>query len=147
VHVHLITYVGRPVLALLGFAAWAIVLVLGVGLVRVTQVLLGRAPANGFPSGTPHGSDAYWRLNRAHINAVENLPIFASIVLGGAALGVSSERLCVLAEATLALRVAQSIFHVASGRSTGVGLRFTAYVGQLACFVWMIVETLRLATS
>ena len=146
-HVHLITYVGRPILALIGFAAWAILLVLCVGTARAVQVLRGQKRANEFPSGVPHGGDLYWRLNRAHVNAVENLPIFAAIVLSGAALGLSSERLCVLAEAALGLRVAQSVFHVASGSSRAVLLRFTAYVGQLGCFLAMIVETLKLATT
>lgn len=137
----------RPLVALLAFVAWSILLVLGIGAVRITQVLTGEKKPNEFPSGSPHGSDRYWRLNRAHANALENLPIFAAIVLTGAALGVSSGRLAQLSEVLVGARVAQSIFHVASGSSTAVNLRFAAFATQLVCYAWMILETLRLATA
>ena len=48
------------------------------------------APEITFAAGVPHGSDAYWRLNRAHLNTLENLPIFAAIVLSGWVVGMES---------------------------------------------------------
>ena len=143
----LANFAARPLLALLAFAGWAVILVLLIGFHRVSAVLMGAKRPNEFPSGVPHGGDRYWRLNRAHINTVENLPIFASIVLAGAALGVSSERLAGLAEVIVIARVAQSFFHVLSGRSLVVNFRFSAYLVQVTCFAWMIAETLRLATQ
>jgi len=145
-HMSLANLAARPLVALLAFAGWAVVLVILVGAYRVLQVMTGNKRANEFSSGVPHGGDRYWRLNRAHINAVENLPIFAVIVLVGAALGVSSSRLALLAEVTVGARVAQSFFHVLSNRSRVVNLRFAAFCVQLGCFAWMILETLRLTT-
>lgn len=126
-----------PLMCLLGFAAWAVVLVLLIGMVRVTQVLTRQKRANEFPAGQPHGSDMYWRLNRAHMNTLENLPIFGSIVVVGALLGVGSPLFATLAQVVLGARVAQSLIHVTSGGVVAVNARFTAFFTQLICFVWM----------
>lgn len=145
-HMTLANLASRPLVALLAYAGWAMVLVLFIGGSRAQEVLAGKKRPNEFPSGVPHGGDRYWRLNRAHINTVENLPIFAAIVLAGAALGVSSEKLARLAEVAFVARVLQSSFHIYSGRSLVVNFRFAAYVTQLVCFAWMIAETLHLAS-
>jgi uncharacterized MAPEG superfamily protein len=131
-----------PLVCLVLFAVWAMVLVLCIGAVRVFQVLTGKKRANEFPSGVPHGGDAYWRLNRAHINTLENLPIFAALVLAAALLHVELGRLPLV---VICARVVQSLFHISSGRSLVVNLRFTAYSVQLGCFGWMATAILRRA--
>ena len=146
-HVPLANLTARPIVALLAFCAWAILLTAGVLLARGWMMLTGQRRIGEFPGGQPHGGEAYWRLNRAHLNALENLPVFAAIVLGGAALGVSSPRLALLSEVVVAARIAQSIFHVASAGAVSVSLRFCAFATQLGCFALMIVETLRQAAS
>jgi uncharacterized MAPEG superfamily protein len=128
--------------SLLGFALWPIALVFGVGIWRALQVLTGQKRANEFPSGSPHGSDVYWRLNRAHINTTENLPIFGALVVTAHLAGVHNETTALLAQAALLARIAQSLIHVISGSAMAVNLRFTAYVVQLLCFLgiaWAIV--------
>jgi uncharacterized MAPEG superfamily protein len=151
VHVH-VTFANLgnlasvPLVALLAFAGWTILIVLTILSVRGLLVLQGRA-FNDFPAGQPHGPDFYWRLNRAHANAVENLVLFGAVVLVGAALGVSSLRLAHLAEIVVCARVLQTLFHAASGGKIAVALRFTAFATQLACIAWMIFETLQLATG
>lgn len=125
---------------LVGFAAWALLLVLSIGLIRSGQVLLGMKRSNEFPSGTPHGGDAYWRLNRAHVNAVENLPIFAALVISAQLLHVE---VLLLAKIVLVARVAQSLIHISSGRSLAVSARFTAFVVQCGCHLTMVVKILR----
>ena len=147
VHVSLANLTARPIIALLAFAGWALLLVASVAALRAIEVLRGRKRANEFTSGVPHGGDAYWRLNRAHANAIENLPLFAAIVLGGAALGVSSPRIAQLAEIVVIARVLQSVFHVMSGAVWAMNLRFTAFVTQLICVAWLIVQTLREVTG
>ena len=57
----------------------------------------GASPAD-FPASVPHGSDRYWRLNRAHLNCLEFLPMFAAVVLTGAVLGVTEGTVATLAE-------------------------------------------------
>lgn len=134
-----------PILCLLLFASWAIVLVLTLGAVRVARVLSGKQAANSFTSGVPHGGDRYWRLNRAHLNCVENLPIFGAIVVAAALSGVHTTAISTAATAVIIARVVQSVIHVASNRNLAVNLRFTAFLVQLGGFAWMIVEVLRRA--
>jgi uncharacterized MAPEG superfamily protein len=120
-----------PIAALVLFALWAMTLVLAVGVWRTSLVFVGRAKANGFTPGAPHGSDAYWRLNRAHMNAVENLPIFGALVLSGSYLQVPDTLFQILPSLILYARVAQSLIHIASGSAFAVTLRFLAYAVQL----------------
>ena len=74
--------------ALLGFAAWTLLLVAGVFLYRGLRFVTG-TPINHWPRGAKPADDAplVKRLEDAHANSLENLPIFAVIVLAAAALG------------------------------------------------------------
>jgi uncharacterized MAPEG superfamily protein len=136
---------GVPLLCLLGFAAWAILLVLAIGTARTTQVLRGEKRSNEFPSGMQHGGELYWRLNRAHVNTVENLAVFATLVLVGTAVHVSTPAFERLPEVVLGARIVQSLVHISSGSPRAVNVRFTAFVVQLVCFGWMLLEILRTA--
>src|SRR5437879_5033365 len=97
-----------PLWALLGYAVWTLALVGALGVCRAAVILKGERNVNEFPAGTPHGSPAYWRLNRAHSNACENLPIFGAAVVVGTLAHVDTEAFRVLAVAVLALRVVHS---------------------------------------
>jgi uncharacterized MAPEG superfamily protein len=122
-----------PLWCLIGFVVWTLVLLLSVAAVRVGAVLSGAKKANEFPSGVPHGGDAYWRLNRAHMNCLENLPIFATVVLVATLAGLREPILDTLARTYLGARVGQSITHISSGSAMGVNVRFTFFVVQVAC--------------
>ncbi len=126
-----------PLWCLMGFAGWTVLLAVSVGLWRVGLVFAGKAAANAFLSGTQHGSDPYWRLNRAHLNAAENLPLMASVVLVGTFAGVATPLFATLAQIYLAARVVQSLVHIASYAVMVVNLRFTALFVQFICFGWM----------
>lgn len=133
----------QPLAALVLHAAWVLVLVLAIGLWRVSQVLAGQKKVNEFPSGTQHGSDAYWRLNRAHMNTIENLPTFAALVLAGVYLQVQDLAFQVLPTLVLYARIVQTVIHVASGSALGVSLRFAAYVVQVASMFVMAYIVLK----
>jgi hypothetical protein len=120
-----------PLAALVLFALWAMILVISIGIWRSSLVFAGKAQANSFPSGTQHGGDRYWRLNRAHMNTVENLPIFGALVLSGFYLQVQDTWFQILPSLILYARVAQSLIHIASGSAFAVTLRFLAYGVQL----------------
>jgi uncharacterized MAPEG superfamily protein len=124
-----------PLLCVLGFAGWAVLLVVAVGSARALQVLTGEASANSFPSGTQHGGDAYWRLNRAHLNTLESLPIFATVVLVAAVAQVSDPAIDRAAVVALGARVGQSLTHIAGGSNMHVNVRFAFFLVQLASFV------------
>ena len=132
-----------PLWCLLGFVAWTLVLLLGVGFSRVGAVLSGEKKANEFPSGVPHGGDAYWRLNRAHMNCVENLPLFASVVLVATVAGVRAPMLDTLARVYLGARIGQSVTHVSSGGVMAVNVRFTFFLVQIGCLVGFLTAIAR----
>ena len=132
-----------PIAALVLFAAWGLLLVICIGTWRLGLALSGNAPKGGFTPGSPHGSDAYWRLNRAHLNVVENLPFFGAIVLGGAVLGDPSLVFQQLANVVLLARVVQTIIHVASGSQIAILLRFSAYLVQVFSMLAMAAMVLQ----
>src|SRR5436305_14358955 len=71
-----------PLLTLLGFAAWMLVLLAAtVGVHRWSLILTKRARVNAFPADAPTGPGWYQRATRAHMNCVENLPVYGAIIL------------------------------------------------------------------
>jgi len=126
-----------PLTALILFAVWSLLLVSTIGIWRVSQLLTGRVPKGGFTPGAPHGGDAYWRLNRAHMNSVENLPVFGAIVLSGVVLQVQDALFLSLPTVVIAARVAQSLVHIASGTQFAILIRFSFYLVQVLCMLAM----------
>lgn len=126
-----------PLYALTGFVFWTMLLVLAIGLSRVADVASGKTAVNGFPSGQPHGTDRYWRMNRAHMNCVENLPLFGAVVLTGHVIGLTAGTFAALAEVYVFARIAQSVTHVASGTAMAVNLRFSFFIVQACCLLAM----------
>jgi uncharacterized MAPEG superfamily protein len=126
-----------PLWCLLGYVAWTLLLLLGIGATRSAQVLTGARRANEFPSGERHGGDAYWRLNRAHLNCLEFIPLFAAVALVAAVAGVDTPALDRLAVVALVARVGQSTTHLASTSHHAVLVRFSFFVAQVLCLVGM----------
>lgn len=128
------------------FAAWTLGLVaLGIVPYRVGQVLLAGRAANSFSPAEPEGPGWYQRLLRAHANCVENLPVFASVVLTAAVSGAASSTLDTLAVVYVAARVGQSVAHVASGRSLVINVRFTFFLIQVCAVLsmaWLVAQHL-----
>jgi len=129
-----------PLFALMGFVFWTVSLVIAIGLSRVADVASGKTAVNGFPSGQPHGSDRYWRLNRAHLNCVENLPLFGAVVLTGHVTGLVAGSFATMAQVYVAARVAQSLVHVSSGAAMAVNVRFGFFLVQMTCLILMAVQ-------
>lgn len=130
-----------PLWCLMGFVAWTLLLLLSIGGVRVVQILGGKARPSAFPAGVPHGGERYWRLNRAHMNCLENLPLFAAVVLIGAVIGADAPALDRLAQVYLLARVGQSVTHVSSGSDSAVQVRFGFFSVQLVCLIAMMLLT------
>jgi len=135
--------VPHSIVALIFYALWTFALVLMVAADRVLQVLTGKANITTFTPGAPHGSDSYWRLNRAHANAAENLAIFGAVVLSGWAIGLETVMFNRLAVIVVCARVVQSFIHLLSGAAWAIYLRFTAFAVQVVCIVWMAVMILQ----
>ena len=132
-----------PLGCVVAFALWALVLVCVLAVVRGALVLTGRKRATEFPAGVQHGGDAYWRLNRAHLNTLENLPIFAALVLAGVAAHASSPLFRTLPQVIVGARVMQSLVHLSSGRAIAINVRFTFFLVQVVSMFMLAVEVLR----
>jgi hypothetical protein len=137
--------VPHSIIALTFYALWAIVLVVMIAADRALLVMGGKAAITDFPSGTKHGSDSYWRINRAHLNTLENLPIFAALVLAGWVAGLDTATFNMLAVVVVVARVVQSLIHISSGSAVAINFRFLALLVQIVCEVWMAVLILHAA--
>lgn len=125
-------------LALTGFIAWTLLLLVLMEAIRSKLVLTGAVAANGFSPDNAGLSPFMQRLARAHANCLEGLPIFGGLMLVALATGRAAIT-DPLAWALLAARVLQSCIHLASLSPTAVTLRFTAFAAQLviAC-IWCV---------
>lgn len=124
--------------ALLWFTVWTLVLMfLYVGY-RVALVLAMKKKANAWTRGQPTDDPGFiTRAHHAHLNAVENLPVFAAIVLAAYALG-RPEVVDPWAQYVLWFRLAQSTVHLISINPWMVFLRANLFIIQLLLFFWMI---------
>ncbi len=131
-----------PIQALLGFAAWTLLLIAGVFLYRGMRFLTG-TPINHWPRGNKPADDAPFvkRLEDAHANCLENLPVFAVIVLVAAALGRLAD-IQALAPWVLYARMGQSLAHLSGTGPVNVFVRASFWSAQLALFGWMLVKLL-----
>ena len=134
-----------PVWALLGFAVWTLVtLITTVGVYRWTRILSGRAPISSFRSDKIEGKDWYRRAMRAHANCVENLAVYAAIVIVIVASGTTGRLLDTLAIMLLVARVCQTLVHVSLAETdTTVSVRFSFFFIQFVCMIWMSVLVVR----
>lgn len=127
-----------PLYCLLAYAMWTLSVVwFGVGVWRVSQVLRGKARPGSFPAEVPHGPDWYRRVLRAHMNCVENLPVFGAVVLTGAVTGFSNPTFDLLAQIVLGARICQTLAHISSGRGLVINVRFTFFLIQLVSIAVM----------
>ena len=126
-----------PVLVLLGFAAWTLLTLIGsVGVYRWSRILSGRASVAEWRADVPQGCEWYQRCMRAHMNCVENLPIFAALVVALMATGLQSPLIDTLAITTLVARVGQTVVHIMAPPSNpSAALRFTLFLVQVICMI------------
>jgi len=124
------------------FAAWTLlVLMVGVGTRRLLLIFSRRAAFTSFPADMIHGDSAYRRYMRAHANCVENLPVYAAIVLSASALGLMTAAMNRLAVPFILCRIAQSSIHMLLPETDKtVALRFTFFCAQVMAMIWMMVS-------
>jgi uncharacterized MAPEG superfamily protein len=126
---------------LLGFAGWTLLTLLtGVGVRRWLLIFQGKAMLTSFPGDVAHGSPAYRRAARAHANCIENLPVFAAIVLTASAAHLDPPNLGHLAAITLGARIVQSCVHMfLPETNASVAVRFTGLLVQISTMIAMMV--------
>lgn len=128
-----------PVLVLLAFAGWTLLTLIGsVGVYRWSLILAGRASIAEWRADLPQGCDWYRRAMRAHMNCVENLPVYAAIVVALTVTGLRAPVIDELALALLAGRIGQTIVHIAwPATAVTASLRFALFFLQVACMIAM----------
>jgi uncharacterized MAPEG superfamily protein len=140
-----------PAAVLLGFAAWTLLtLIVSIGIFRWSRILTGRASMVEWRTDLPQGSAMhqrameaqssgwYQRATRAHMNCVENLPVYGAIVVVLMAIDLQSAIIDRLAVAMLAARVVQTLIHIVMPpTNTATSLRFTFYFVQALCMIAM----------
>jgi uncharacterized MAPEG superfamily protein len=121
-----------PQWALLGFAVWTLLMLFGtVGVYRWSRILTGQVQISEWQADVPQGSDWYQRAMRAHMNCVENLPVFAAIVFCATATGADNRFVDVLAGAILVARICQTTVHLAFAPSDfAASVRFAFFFVQ-----------------
>lgn len=126
------------VTALLGFAGWTLLLVTMVFLYRGVRFLQG-TPINSWPRGNKPASDLGFikRCEDAHANALENLPIFAAIVLSAVALN-RADVIAPFAAYVLYARIGQSAVHLSGTSQIQVLLRASFWATQIGLFFYML---------
>ena len=122
--------------ALVGFAAWTLVLVSMIGLLRASAVLAGKRAPNQFDPGGADLSEFSRRLCRAHANCYENLPIFGALIAVALITGQHGAT-DGLAMWFLAARIGQSVVHLVSTSNPAVNIRFALFLAQ-----WFIMATM-----
>ncbi len=124
--------------ALLLFAAWTLALMFIYVGPRVALVLAMKKPANSWGRDDRNEDPAFLvRAKHAHLNCLENLPVFAAIVLAGVALGKSAV-VDQVAMWVLYARLAQSGVHLIGVSHWLVFIRANFLIVQALLFAYMI---------
>jgi uncharacterized MAPEG superfamily protein len=127
----------HSLLALLGYAAWTLLLLTAIAALRTTLVLQRKRRANAFSPAGDDVSPFSGRLCRAHANCVENLPVFAAIVIAASIAG-RGDITDPLALWVLAARIGQSTVHLWSLSRRAITWRFGFLVAQVLVLVWWV---------
>lgn len=128
-------------IALTGFIAWTLLLLVLMEVIRTQLVLRGKVPANGFTPDNAGLSHFMQRLARAHANCIESLPVFGGLLI----VAIATDRAATtdpLAYVFFGARLFQSIVHLASVSANAVTIRFSAFAVQMAIGLYWAFELL-----
>jgi uncharacterized MAPEG superfamily protein len=128
---------GIPLLVLLSFAAWTLLTLFGrIGVYRWVRIVSGRASIAEWRADLPQGSELYQRAMRAHMNCVENLPIYTAVVVALVATGLQSSSIDCLAIAIIIARICQTLTHIVlPPTNISAAVRFAFFFAQAVCMV------------
>ena len=128
-----------PVWVLLGFAAWtSFILFTTVGVYRWSRILTGRTAIAAWRADEQQGGEWYRRAIRAHLNCVENLPVYTAIIVALIAARVTSPILDGLAITILIARICQSSIHLLVEQTNTIAdMRFAFFFVQAICMIAM----------
>ena len=122
----------------LTYLTWVVALtgVIWVPYILNTMMVRGLMDAVGYPTAPPPLSPWATKMKAAHYNAVENLVVFAALVLIASAAGVSNDVTVTACKVYFWARVV----HVASYTLAVPFLRTVAFVVSFACQIALIMQ-------
>jgi hypothetical protein len=125
------------ILALLGYLAWTLFLVVFIGIYRTQLVMSKEREANEFKADGSDSPAFGQRIARAYGNCVESFAFVGGTLL--AALATDSSAITnPLAYALLGARLGQSIVHLLSTSVLAVQVRFAFFLVQVGiCIYWI----------
>ncbi|WP_300522897.1 MAPEG family protein [Alcanivorax sp.] len=123
--------------ALLIYIVWTLILALSYATYRLPLVLTGKKAANHWERGNAVDDPAILvRAKAAHLNCLENLPLFAALVLVAAATG-QSETVNAVAGFIVAARIGQSLVHLIGTSFPLVFVRASLFLAQVALMLYL----------
>lgn len=131
-----------PLIALAGFAGWTLLLILTTVTARVIAIIGDSdIPINKFAPGGEDLPGFGQRVTRAHLNCVENLPVFAAVV---AAAGLSGQFSVMEGTVMFILyaRILQSTVHMISGSLAASLIRGTLFAVQALLMLYYVAQML-----
>ena len=124
--------------ALLLLIGWTMLLALSYATYRIPQIFLAGKPASHWERTQPvDDPPVLVRAKGAHLNTLENIPLFAALVLVAAVTG-QSPVVDALAGYFLAARLAQSVAHILGTSLPLVMLRATFFLAQIGMMFYMV---------
>jgi len=127
--------------ALVLFALWTLLLMSVAVFWRLFEILRGK-PADSWTRGRDTARPALiTHAEHAHLNCVENLPVFGALVLVAAVMGKTSS-IDVYAPIVLYARIAQSLTHLIGVNHALVLLRAGFFTVQVVLMIWMALRLL-----
>lgn len=128
--------------AVLYYVLWTIVLMLVYAGPRIPMSAFGARRLDSWERNQPVTDAAFYqRAKGAHLNCLENLPLFAAVVLVAAAMG-NSAVVDGLAMYVLYARIAQSVVHLVGNSSPLVFVRAGFFIVQVALIAYMAIMML-----
>ncbi len=126
---------------LLAFTALTFALVAVYVNYRVALVLTGKTAANSWTRGAATWTNPAWttRFEHAHLNCLENLPVYAAVVLAASLLG-QLNLIDGLAWTYFGFRIAQSLVHVINTGPVFVFIRALMLTGQWVILAYWLLK-------
>lgn len=126
-----------PITVALLYGGWCMLMPLIYATYRVPLVLSGNKSADHWERGKPADDPAFLvRMKAAHLNSLENFPVFLGIV-AMAAFVDKLPAIAALAPWVLYLRIGQSVVHMTGTSFVQVLIRATCFVAQLLIMLFM----------
>lgn len=120
------------------YAAWILILALLYAVPRVPQALLGQKRIDSWERGKePIDPMILQRAKSAHLNCLENFPVFAAVVAIAGLMG-QIEAINGIAAFVLYARIAQSLVHISGTSFIQVSLRATFFLAQVGLTLYMV---------